>query len=132
MLRDLDLYLPSLPTLRCNNIEATYLSANSAFHARTKHIEIDFHFVHDKVFSKTLDVRFISGKNNLVDIFTKPTASPYFSLMHTKFNIVCPMSHLQGHNEPTTISKENHGSISPNKHTTASTISRRKSNQLNG
>jgi hypothetical protein len=133
MLHNIGLYLTSPPTLRCDNIGATYLSANPTFHAHTKHIKIDFHFVRDKVASKTLDVCFIYSKDNLADIFTKLTSSPYFSLMRTKLNIMCPMSHLRGCNEPSTISKENHGSTSqPNKHTTASTNSRRKSNQLNG
>jgi len=94
MLRELGLYLPSPLTLWCDNIGATYLSANPAFHARTKHIKIDFHFVHDKVASKTLVVRVISKKDNLADIFTKPTASPYFSLMRTKFNTVSSPSRL--------------------------------------
>jgi hypothetical protein len=96
MLRDLGLFLHSPPTLWCDNIDATYLSANPAFHAQTKHIEIDFHFVRDKVASKTLTVRFISSKDNLADIFTKPTSSPYFSLMRTKLNIVSPMFRLRG------------------------------------
>jgi hypothetical protein len=110
MLRDLGLYLHSPPILWCDNIRATYLSANPAFHASTKHIEIDFHFVRDKVASKTLVVRFISSKDNMADIFTKLTASPYFFLMRTKLNVMCPMSRLRGHNEPSTISKETHGS----------------------
>jgi hypothetical protein len=52
MLCDLGFYLSSPPTLQCDNIGATYLFANPTFHARTKHIEIDFHFVRDKVASK--------------------------------------------------------------------------------
>jgi hypothetical protein len=100
MLCDLGIFLSSPPTLWCDNIGATYLSANSAFHARTKHIEIDFHFIRDKVASKTLDVRFIFSKDNLAEILTKPTASPYFSLMRTKLNVVSPPSRLWGRNEP--------------------------------
>jgi hypothetical protein len=61
-----------------------------------KHIEIDFHFVHDKVAAKTLAVRFISSNDNLDDIFIKPTATSPFSLMRTKLNIVCHLSHLRG------------------------------------
>jgi hypothetical protein len=104
MLYDLVIFLSFSHTLWCDNIGATYLSANPTFHACTKHIEIDFHFVCDKVASKTLAFHFFSSKDNLVDIFTKPTASPYFSLMRTKLNVMFPMSRLRGRNEP---SKEN-------------------------
>ena len=58
--------------LWCDNLGATYLSANSVFHARTEHIEIDYHFVRERVAQKLLDIQFIPTGDQLADGFTKP------------------------------------------------------------
>jgi urease accessory protein UreE len=35
----------SVARLWCDNLGATYLSANPVFHGRMKHIEVDFYFI---------------------------------------------------------------------------------------
>jgi histone deacetylase 1/2 len=59
------------PCLWCDNLGATYLSANPIFHARTKHIEIYFHFVRERVANKQLSIRFVHSKDQVTDRFTK-------------------------------------------------------------
>lgn len=76
------------PVLWCDNLGATYLCANPMFHARTKHIEIDYHFVRDKVASNQLQVNFISTKDQIADIFTKALPGPRFEFLRDKLNVV--------------------------------------------
>jgi hypothetical protein len=71
MLRELGIPQPSTAMLWCDNLGATYLSANPVFHARTKHIEVDYHFVRERVARKQLDIRFISTRDQIADGFTK-------------------------------------------------------------
>jgi hypothetical protein len=78
LLQELGISQPQPPILRCDNIGATYLSANPVFHARTKHIEVDYHFVRERVYQKLLQIKFISSKDQLADIFTKPLPLPQF------------------------------------------------------
>ena len=71
-----ELRIPHPPVARpwCDNLGAKYLSQNPVFHARTKHIEVDYHFARERVAQKLLEIRFISTHDQLADGFTKPFA----------------------------------------------------------
>ena len=46
---ELSLQLSKTPIINCDNFGATYLSINSIFHSKMKHIAINFHFMRDHV-----------------------------------------------------------------------------------
>jgi hypothetical protein len=83
------------PVLWSDNIGATILSSNPVFHARIKHIEVDFHFVRERVAHKLLQIRFISSKDQLADIFTKPLLLPLFQFCRRNLNI-CTHVEIEG------------------------------------
>jgi hypothetical protein len=55
------------------------------FHARTKHIEIDFHFIRESIAKNRLAIHFISSKDQVADGFTK--ALPVKKLDEFKRNL---------------------------------------------
>jgi hypothetical protein len=69
--KNLGVRAPTSARLWCDNIGATYLSANPVFHARTKHIEVDFHFVRERVAQGLLHIRLVSTNDQVADGFTK-------------------------------------------------------------
>jgi histone deacetylase 1/2 len=73
--------------LWCDNLGATYLSANPVFHARAKHIEIDFHFVRERVAKKQLEVRFIASNDQVVDGFTKVLPTHKLEVFKNNLNL---------------------------------------------
>ena len=85
MLKELGIKSSQVPCLWCDNLGATYLSANPIFHAGTKHIEIDFHFVRERVAQKQLDIRFVHSNDQIADGFTK--ALPVRSFEDFKHNL---------------------------------------------
>jgi histone deacetylase 1/2 len=75
------------PCLWCDNLGATYLSANPVFHARAKHIEIDFHFVRERVLNKKLEIRFVPSQDQIADGFTKPLSARMFKEFKHNLNL---------------------------------------------
>jgi hypothetical protein len=59
LFKDIHISLPVVPVIWCDNVNALALASNPVYHARTKYIEVDYHFVRDKVINRDISVKFI-------------------------------------------------------------------------
>lgn len=96
LFRDLSVFL-STPLIWCDNISSISLASNLVLHANTKHLEVDYHYVRDKVVRKELDVCYVCTTDQVADVFTKGLSSPRFKLLKDKLKVqACPIS-LRGY-----------------------------------
>ncbi|KAH9677213.1 retrovirus-related pol polyprotein from transposon RE2 [Citrus sinensis] len=90
---ELNIKCTSLPTIWCDNISATELAKNPVYHSRTKHIELDMHFIRDKVLAKELETNYIPSEEQIADALTKPLTFIHFNYFRDKLNAQpCPLS----------------------------------------
>jgi hypothetical protein len=87
LLHELHSPLQRATLIYCDNVSAVYLSTNPVQHQRTKHVEIDLHFVRERVAAG--DVRVLSVPTTLqfTDIFTKGLLSSVFLDFWSSLNI---------------------------------------------
>ncbi|GJV51959.1 ribonuclease H-like domain-containing protein [Tanacetum coccineum] len=71
LLLELQTPLSTATLVYCDNVSVVYMSANPVQHQRTKHIEIDIHFVRDKVAADHVRVLHVPSRFQYADIFTK-------------------------------------------------------------
>lgn len=89
--------MPRPPILWCDNLSARSLASDPVFHARTKHIEIDVHFVRDKVLQQMLQVNFVPSTDQVADILTKVLPTACFLVLRDKLNLKPSLSSLRGY-----------------------------------
>lgn len=88
LLQELCVPVKSAHILWCDNKRATYLSVNPIFHARTKHVEVYFHFVRENMAQGRLCVQFISTHDQIANVFTKPLITRRFVTLKDKLKLV--------------------------------------------
>ena len=72
---------PGGPTkLYVDNESAVKLAVNPVFHARTKHIDVRYHFIRDMVEKKQVELARVDTKDNIADSLTKPVPKAKFDM----------------------------------------------------
>uniref|UniRef100_A0A0A9DZR3 Reverse transcriptase Ty1/copia-type domain-containing protein n=1 Tax=Arundo donax TaxID=35708 RepID=A0A0A9DZR3_ARUDO len=74
--------------LLCDNESAVKIATNSVQHSRTKHIDIQHHFLRDHVSKGDIKIGGISTNDQLADIFTKPLDETWFCKLRNELNVI--------------------------------------------
>lgn len=64
--------------LHCDNKAAIDISQNPVQHDRTKHVEVDRHFIKEKLDAKLIDFPFVPTEEQLADVLTKGVSTKVF------------------------------------------------------
>lgn len=75
LLQDLQIAQPTPAFLYCDNQSAIHIANNPTFHERTKHIDLDCHFIREKIAKSSIRLIPVSSNLQLADAFTKPLPS---------------------------------------------------------
>ena len=76
LLQDLRIGKDEQMKLICDNQAALHISSNPVFHEGSKHIEVDCHFIREKIPSGYMTTSFVNSNDQLADIFTKSLRGP--------------------------------------------------------
>ncbi|GKD97476.1 ribonuclease H-like domain-containing protein, partial [Tanacetum coccineum] len=87
LLRELHTPLFTTTLVYCDNVSVVYMYANPVQHQRTKHIEIDIHFVRDKVAASHVRVLHVPSRFQYADIFTKGLPYPLFAYFRSSSSV---------------------------------------------
>jgi hypothetical protein len=86
-LRDYGYKLTKVPLI-CDNESAIRMTDNPIEHSRTKHITIRYHFLRDHQQRGDIEIAYVSTKEQLADIFTKPLNEKTFTKLSNELNIL--------------------------------------------
>ena len=77
-----------VPTMYGDNQSAIKLVKNPEFHRRTKHIDVRYHYIREKFNEGLFSLEYISSKEQIADIMTKPTPRTRFNELREMLGVI--------------------------------------------
>lgn len=96
LLQDINVSLVTSIPIQCDNISAIKLAGNPIFHARSKHIEVRYHFIREKVLNEEIELQKVESEKQIADIFTKALSRSMFEKFRNELGIIDCLSALRG------------------------------------
>ncbi|KAM2672014.1 hypothetical protein EV1_007763 [Malus domestica] len=87
LLRDLGFRPKHVMRLHCDNKAAIDIAHNPVQHDRTKHVEVDRHFIKEKIKARLIEVPFVKSEDQLANMLTKAVTSSVFHNSLSKLGI---------------------------------------------
>jgi histone deacetylase 1/2 len=103
LLLDLGQLVDALVVIYYDNISSILLANNSIYHARTKHIEVHYHFIRKKVLATEINLIHVNTKDQVVDIFTKAFGTNKLKKFFKMFSVLEMDLNLRGNVEDSSL-----------------------------
>ena len=87
-IKDYNIFNSKLNTIKTDSLSAIELAKNPTYHARTKHVDITYHFVRESLLSKSIDLVYENTSTILADNLTKATSIPKFKEFTSEINLI--------------------------------------------
>lgn len=88
LLQDLGVSVPRIVSLHYDSKVAIQIAANPTFHERTKHIDIDCHFVREKVKEGMIQTTYLATQSQIADMLTKGLGVSQHHLLLSKLGVL--------------------------------------------
>eukprot|EP00253_Pinus_taeda_P017502 PITA_17502 len=87
-LKDIQITCTPPISILCDNTSAINISKNPVMHSKTKHIPIKYHFLCEQVLEQRVKLEYVTSKEQVADIFTKPLPRETFEYLRQKPGVV--------------------------------------------